>query len=154
MLPNPQGSADLVTVTEEKSLMENFNFFVQCYSSEEYKRRWISLFVVEMFVFVAGNVVEGFYSSWRRSLSYGNQSTDLFCQSMDWFLLIGTSFTKELINLWSTLIPIMKNLVSWFVLRFLTSVKSVTVTTDILIKKKPLSWRTMIINWLVPIRQY
>ena len=39
MLPNPQGSADLVTVTEEKSLMENFNFFVQCYSSEEYKRR-------------------------------------------------------------------------------------------------------------------
>ena len=32
--------------------------------------------------------VNSFHStlSWRRTLSYRNQSTDLFCKSMDWFL--------------------------------------------------------------------
>ena len=37
--------------------------------------------------------------SWWRSLSYGKQSIYLLCKSMDWFLYIGTSAMKELINI-------------------------------------------------------
>ena len=37
--------------------------------------------------------------SWRRSLSYINQSIDLRSKSMDWFLCVGTSVMKDLMHL-------------------------------------------------------
>ena len=36
--------------------------------------------------------------SWRRSISYRNQTIDLPCKSVDWFLLEGTSVMKESIQ--------------------------------------------------------
>ena len=44
------------------------------------------------FFIVSGDVLT---LSWRRSLSYRNQSDDLLCKRMNWFLYNGTSVIKE-----------------------------------------------------------
>ena len=53
------------------------------------------IFIIFSFIFI---VIYHSTLSWRRPLPYRNQSTDLLCKSMDWFLY-DNGLSHEIINL-------------------------------------------------------
>ena len=71
MWPNPLFPADLVTFTEE--ILHGKLHFLWSETSGQ----------VSKMNFFAGIIIT---LSWRRPLSNRNQSIDLLCKSMDWFL--------------------------------------------------------------------